>query len=54
MSEESDIIKRLEDFFNQMDDVLDGEWNNGLSDDDWKIFKDVREILQKTKGVEGS
>ena len=40
-----DIIKRLEQFWDSVDSTFAGEWNQGISQDDWKLLDDVKQQL---------
>ena len=39
-------------YVNKMDDILQSEFNHGISDTDWKTFFDVKAQLTKDSGEE--
>lgn len=40
------LIEKVEEFWNEYDLVLSGEWNHGLSKKDWELLDEVRKALQ--------
>lgn len=48
MSNEQDnqeVINRLEKFWQGYEETLQGEWSEGLSEESWKLLKDVKAKL---------
>ena len=48
----SELIDRVEDFFRRaqlMNDVLEGEWNHGLSAEDWGLMIEIKDKLNKSE-----
>ena len=43
----NELISKLEKFWEEYDEVLIGEWNQGLNGDDWQLLKDVKKELSK-------